>query len=124
MTFTDTVAHTTFNTNVYVGDLTKILGAQTAYVGFTASMGGVQAHQQISNFSFVSLATEDIQINGTNIVISYPSLIGGYVLQQNSDLSTTNWTTLPITPSTINGQYQLTLPMGVANEFYRLILQP
>jgi hypothetical protein len=124
ITFTDTVAHVTFNTNLNVGDLTKVLNGQTAYVGFTGSMGGVQSHQQISNFSFVSLATEGIQITGTNVVVSYPSAIGGYVVQQNSNLATSNWTTLTNMPSAANGLYQLTLPMSNTNEFYRLILQP
>ena len=63
-----------------------------------------------------------IKQSDTNLVLSWlvPSL--PFVLQENSDLTTTNWTDVPGTPALnfTNLQNQLTLPMPAGNRFYRL----
>jgi len=125
LTMTDEInPNNTFSTNLNVGDLTKRLGGSTAYVGFTGATGGSTASQTITNFTFISLATEAIQINGTNALISWPAAISGYVLQANSDLTTTNWVNVTNLPSVVNQQNQVTLPAGSSKMFYRLNLQP
>jgi hypothetical protein len=58
--------------------------------------------------------------SGTNLVLSWPSPPGGFVLQQNSDLTTTNWLTVTNTQTIINGLNQVFLVPSTGNEFYRL----
>jgi hypothetical protein len=124
LTFTDAAASTSYSTNLNVGDLTKVLGADTAYVGFTGAYGGSTSVQTITDFSFVSLSPLAVQVqNGTNVVVSWPGTVVGYGVQQNSDLSTTNWLSVTNPDNVINGQHQVVLPLGTANQFYRLKLQ-
>ena len=63
-----------------------------------------------------------IRPSASNLVLSWtvPSL--PFVLQENSDLSTTNWTDVPGTPELnfTNLQHQMTLPLPAGNRFYRL----
>jgi len=65
-----------------------------------------------------------ISLTATNtVLISWPSPYSGFALQQNSNLSTTNWVTLTNTPITIGSQNQVTMPPPTGNQFYRL-MQP
>jgi hypothetical protein len=48
----------------------------------------------------------------------------GYVLQQNSNLATTNWVNVTNPASMVNGQNQVVVPVNSSNAFYRLNLQP
>lgn len=124
LTFTDAVAHASFSTNRNVGDLTQVAGGSTAYIGFSGATGGANAIQTISNFSFVSIPTEAIQLIGTNVFITWPGAISGYGLQQNSDLTTTNWVNVANLNNITNGLNQVIVPVSGSNEFYRLRLQP
>jgi hypothetical protein len=124
LTFADAVAATSFSTNFNVGDLTQVLSADAAYVGFTASYGGQTSVQTISNFRFLSLPTLAIQLNGrTNAVLAWPGSILGYTPQQNSDLTTPNWLSVTSPDTITNGQHRVVVPVGNANQFYRLKLQ-
>ncbi|HVM51366.1 MAG TPA: LamG-like jellyroll fold domain-containing protein [Candidatus Acidoferrum sp.] len=124
LTFTDAVASKSYSASLNVGDLTQILGADTAYVGFTGSFGGSTSVQTISDFAFVSLSALDVQVqNGTNVVVSWPGTVVGYGVQQNASLSTTNWLNVTNPDNVINGQHQVVLPLGAASQFYRLKLQ-
>jgi hypothetical protein len=61
-------------------------------------------------------------LNGTNVLISWPAGTPGYALQQNTNLTTTNWVnvTNPAVPN--QGMNQITaLPNG-SGLFYRLAL--
>ena len=68
----------------------------------------------------LSPAALNLALSGTNQLVSWPSPPGDFVLQQNSDLTTTNWTTVTNVPAMVNGQNQVTLPPGSSNQFYRL----
>ncbi len=123
LTFADAIAGTSFSTNLAVPDLTQLLGADTAYVGFTGSYGGQTSIQTITNFSFVSVANLAIQLNNkTNAVLTWPGDIRGYGLQQNSDLSTTNWLDVTNAETVTNAQHRVVVPVGQSNLFYRLML--
>ncbi len=122
LTFTDAVANTSFVTNLNVGDLTQALGTNTAYVGFTGSDGGSTSVQTISNFSFASIPPAAIQYGNSKATISWPGGTPGFTLQQNSDLSSTDWTDVARSPVLTNGTNQITIHAGTGNMFYRLVL--
>ncbi len=61
-----------------------------------------------------------IQPANTNIILSWPTVFGGYVLQQNDDLSTANWNNSGFTTSTNNGTINVTLPTTQGAHFFRL----
>ncbi len=122
--FTDSVQHVWFGTNLNVGSLPQLLGSQTAYVGFSGAYGGVHSLQIITNFTFVSLPSAMIQPSGTNVTVSWPGAVAGYGLQQNNNLTTTNWITVTNADVIAGGLHQITIPATSSNAFYRLSLQP
>jgi hypothetical protein len=124
MTMTDTNTSASFTTNLYIGDLTQIVEGQTAYVGFGAGDGGVASTQVITNFEFVSFTSLAVKLNRPNALISWSGTIIGYELQENSDLTTTNWVNVTNQVYLTNGLNQVTVPLTSSNQFYRLILQP
>lgn len=116
----DTINNNTFSTSALM-NVPSVVGTNTAYVGFTGGTGGAFSTQQVSNFTFTSLVAITATVTGPNtLVITWPTGVGGYVLQQNSDLGTSNW--LPVTaPVTIvNGQNQVTVSTASGIKFYRL----
>lgn len=122
LTFTDAVAKTSFATNLNVGNLQRLLGASSGYIGFTCADGGSSSVQTISNFSFVNYPSAAIGAIGGNFLVSWPAGTPGYALQQNPDLATNNWVTVPGQPVTTNGSNQVTIPNDSDSLFYRLIL--
>lgn len=62
-----------------------------------------------------------ISLTETNgVLLSWPSSFEGFVLQQNSNLSTTIWMTLTNAPLTVGSSNQVTIPPPTGNQFYRL----
>jgi prepilin-type processing-associated H-X9-DG protein len=122
LTFADPGAGTSFSTNLNLGDITSVLGGNTAYVGLTGAYGGSTSMQTITSFSFVSLATEAISKSGGNVVVAWPGPIVGYALQANSNLTTANWLNVTNADNVTNGQHQIVLPLTNTNLFYRLML--
>ncbi|HEX3623822.1 MAG TPA: immunoglobulin domain-containing protein [Verrucomicrobiae bacterium] len=121
LTFTDAVAHASFNTNLMVGDLTQLLGTNAAWVGFTGTDGGSTSIQTISNFSFTSIPTAAIQSTAGNILLSWPGATPGFTLQQNGDLTTSNWVNATNSVGLTNSLNQVAVP-ATTNMFYRLTL--
>lgn len=112
-----------FSTNIVVGDITQVLGTDTAYVGFTGSYGGDHSTQTIQKFQFISIPPQDIGVAKGNAVILWPGAVIGYTLQENSSLTTTNWVNVPNAVVVLtNGVYMATVPIGVSHEYYRLAL--
>lgn len=122
LSLTDLVTAATFNTN-FSGDLPTLLGTNTAYVGFTGASGGVASKQIVTNFFFASLPKVSIQRTTTNtLVFAWPTLVGDFVLQQNTNLTGGTWIAVPNPVALVNGQNQVVLPPGPVNHFYRLSL--
>jgi hypothetical protein len=61
-----------------------------------------------------------ITYSGNNVIVSWPSPATGFVLQQNSDLSTANWTTsgFMVNSNSTTMSINITAPTG--NLFFRL----
>jgi hypothetical protein len=65
--------------------------------------------------------TLTVKVTGSNtIVVSWPSVSTGFLLQQNSDLSTANWTTSGLTISDDGTNKSVTIASPAANLFFRL----
>lgn len=125
ITFTDAVAGTFFVTNRTVGSIPNIVGSSSAYVGFSGAMGGVTSVQTITNFSFISIPLQTIQVAAPNITISWPGSVVGYVLQQNTSLTNpAGWVNVANPDNIVNGQHQVVVPITSGTGFYRLNLQP
>ncbi len=122
MTLVDSVADTSFSATLFTGNLADAVGGNTAYVGFTGATGGVNSTQTITNFTFVSLATEAIQVSGTNALISWSQLTPGYTLQVSTNLAGANWANVTNAVQNVNGQNQVVVPAGSRSQFYRLVL--
>jgi len=121
LTLQDTTTSSLFTTNLVI-NLPSVLGADTAYVGFTGGSGATVATQQISDFTFIPLPTLSAQSNGANILLSWPASIGGYNVQTRPDLNASTWQNSVAPVTTTNGQNQIQItPVGAAN-FYQLIL--
>jgi hypothetical protein len=57
---------------------------------------------------------------GNSVTISWPSASTGFVLQQNANLSTTNWTTSGYTITTNGASVSITITSATGNLFFRL----
>ena len=122
LTLTDSVANASFSYNL-AADLAGVLGGNTAYVGFTGASGGSPSQQQVSNFAFASLPQLSMQLTATNTaLLSWPSAVGGFVPQQNSDLGTTNWVTIDQPVNQVSGQNEVIVPAPAGPQYYRLVL--
>ena len=60
--------------------------------------------------------------SGANLLLSWIIPSQPFVLQENADLATTNWTDVASAPvlNLTNLQNQVTLPLSAAHRFYRL----
>jgi len=121
MKLVDATTGTNFSTNIVV-DIPGTVGGSTAYVGFTGADGGVASTQVITNFSFVSIAPQAIQLSSTNAVITWPGVVLGFQLQQSTNLTTGAWANVTNADVIVNGQHQVIVPLGPKNAFYRLKL--
>ena len=54
------------------------------------------------------------------VVVAWPATVNGFVLEKNSTLGTTNWTTVTNPPVTVGTEKQVTLPASGSGTFYRL----
>jgi hypothetical protein len=61
-----------------------------------------------------------INLAGTNVVLSWSSTAGPYILQVNPSLSPGGWSPVTNTPVTANGTNQVTAPLPTNAQFYRL----
>jgi hypothetical protein len=95
------------------------------YFGFVTIQGGTNifaATDLASPICEVSLPPAALGIvpSGTNVVLSWASPPGGFELQRNSNLTTTNWLTVTNAPAVTNGQNQVTLSRSNSSQFFRL----
>jgi len=66
-----------------------------------------------------SLVVDLVSTPEVHIRIQWPSMPGGYILEQADDPDST-WTTTLAFPSITNSHYEVTLPVDVTKRFYRL----
>ena len=62
-----------------------------------------------------------IEAAGSNAVVAWCTNAPGFTLQQNGDLTSTNWVTVTNAPVTVSDEYHVTLAPTATNAFFRLI---
>ncbi len=121
LSLTDTNFGSTYST-AYSINVPAAAGGNTAFVGFTGGDGGSVADQQVSNFQFISLLDLFASASGNNLILSWPSGVGGYALQQSASLTSPSWTPVTNAVATVSGMNQVTVLQGNGQKFYRLAL--
>jgi hypothetical protein len=92
---------------------------------FLGIVGGTSTNAAltVSNFQFyVTLPPSlQIQLAGTNVVLTWPLSGAGYVLQSANKLTPPiSWTTVTNVPLIVNFQYTVTNQIASGSRFYRL----
>jgi hypothetical protein len=101
---------------IYTGTVT-ILGGPDIF----ASSNLMSQTFEISLLSTtLGITTPSVTSTGTNLVISWASPPAGFILQQNTDLTTTNWQTVTNTVTLTNGLNQVAIPFDNGPQFFRL----
>jgi hypothetical protein len=71
--------------------------------------------------SISGTVTVTVALTHTNtIVLSWPSPSTGFTLQQNSNVGSTNWTNVGLTPSNNGTTMSVVVPASPGSRFYRL----
>ena len=106
----------------------------SAYAGqtnqlFVAITGGtsVNANLTVQNLVFSSPTPPNlqIQVSGTNTIVSWPLTVTNYLVQATTNLSSSNsWHTLNIAPAAVEFKNTVTNPLFGPRGFYRLIRSP
>jgi hypothetical protein len=113
----------TFSTT-YPVNLPALLGAETAYVGFTGGDGGISSTQVVTHYTFVpitALAVEE-PAPGT-LALGWPGSIGGYTVQSQPKLGAT-WETVPQPVIQLQGTNRVTLSPLAPESYFRLSIDP
>ncbi len=114
-TYSDAVFAVTINPEIPSG----------SYFGTVTIQGGMDIFgtTNVAGQTFqVSLPPAALAITffSTNLVLSWASPPADFELQQNSDLTTTNWIATTNTPAVANEQNQVILSPSFSSQFYRL----
>lgn len=120
----NTIPARTFAAEIAVGSLPQIVGTNTAYVGFTGATGGVNAAQQIRDFTFIPYpALNAVKANANTLSFTWTGLISGYKVQRRDSLTSGSWQDVPAGQVTqVNGENTVTVP-STGTGFYRLVFE-
>jgi uncharacterized repeat protein (TIGR03803 family) len=80
--------------------------------------GGTGGNGTIFSFSLPPSLT--INTSGTKLVLSWPTNLTGYAVQSSTNLNSSVWESVPVTPGITNGEYLLIFPLRGTQQFYRL----
>jgi hypothetical protein len=116
---TDSGATWTSNTILNLHTASVVSSADGNKLVIVSYIGGIYTSQAIPA-PLLSIAPSD-----TNFLFSWIVPSTNFVLQQNSDLTTTNWTDVTNPPilNLTNLQYEVPLPLNNGSGFYRLATQ-
>jgi len=92
---------------------------------FLGIVGGTSTNAAItvSDFQFYRILPPALQIrlSGTNVILTWPLSVAGYVLQATDKLTPTNsWTTVSNVPVIVNFEYAVTNQISGGSRYYRL----
>jgi hypothetical protein len=93
-----------------------------AYTQYRATFGLPQSGNvlQVGELRLFGLTSAKLgtTVVGNNLFISWP--VSGFILQQSTNLASTNWLTATNAIVVTNGQSQVTIPQSTGNNYYRL----
>jgi len=122
-TFKDTVTAATYTTNLTV-DIPGIVGASTAWVGFTGADGGVASTQIITDFSMAGQPfAMKSRVVGSTLVLSWPASAGAF-LKTTPTLTIPVWSDCTSQFRVVGDEAQVTVTPLTGTQFYRLIIMP
>src|SRR5439155_13416491 len=103
-------------------DLGGFTPPEAPYAGTFNGPGPIIRDTPVSRFiSVFTLPVLSIKSTATNsVVVSWPSSLTGWTLQQNSDLNTTEWTEVMIPPIDDRTNKIVTLTPPVGGKIFRL----
>jgi hypothetical protein len=123
LSLTDTVTSATFNATVEVGDLSALVGGETAYIGVTGASGGVGSNQQVSNFRYYPMPALSAELAGPNsLLLSWPASVGGFSAQQSTSVDAATWPAVTAPASLVGDRFQILVSPLIQNQFFRLVL--
>ena len=64
------------------------------------------------------------RVSPSSALVFWPAPSDGFVLQQNTNLTTTNWVAVTNSPVVVNSEKQVTVSPLVGNRYYRLKYEP
>ena len=64
------------------------------------------------------------RMSPSSVLLAWPAPSNGFMLQQNTNLTTTNWVAVTNPPVVVNGEKQVTVSPLVGNRYYRLNYAP
>ncbi|HXT38591.1 MAG TPA: hypothetical protein VN887_01070 [Candidatus Angelobacter sp.] len=108
------------------GSVQQVIAPDGATRLFVGTIDEYSWFNNEGSFTVQIVRVPQLSITATNqitVLLSWPAAGGYFALQQNPDLSTTNWVTLTNAPILVSGGYQASLPSSAASMFYRLVLQ-
>ena len=111
----------TLNTGLF--DVSKYAGQQVEL--FLGIVGGTSTNATITanNFQFYSILPPSLQIqlSGTNVVLTWPLSGTGYILESANQLTSPGlWSTVTNVPVIVNFQFTVTNQISSGSVFYRL----
>ena len=122
VSLTDVEFAVTYTTTIAV-NFPAVLGADTAYVGFTGATGGTPSTQTVTGFSFTSYPTLSAKVAGpSTVAVSWPASIGGFKLQGTTALNGGSWVDIAAPVTVVGGQNQVVVSSATGIQFYRLVL--
>jgi len=73
-----------------------------------------------SPIAVIPIPTVNFQVSGGTMLFSWPTGYSSFALQNTTNLSTTNWQQVSLTPVQLGNQYVLPIQMSGPKNFYRL----
>jgi hypothetical protein len=123
VSLTDVEFALTYTTTLAI-NFPAVVGADTAYVGFTGATGGVTSTQTVTDFAFTSYPILAAKFTAPDtVVVSWPASIGGFKLQGKPSLTAGSWADIAAPVNVVGGQNQVVVSPATGIEFYRLVLQ-
>ncbi len=120
----DLTPGTAYTASAAAGNLATIVANLQGFITFTADNDGVPDTLIVSPANSSNVASPvflSIDSAAANtVLITWPASAGGWMLQQNNSLGTTNWTANTNDVRLIGQQNQVEVPVASANNFFRL----
>jgi hypothetical protein len=85
--------------------------------------GGITSAFLAPNFQFqdgIVFPVLNVALASNDMLITWSATYPGLVLQENDDLTTTNWMTITNPIVQVGGQNQVLISSPIGNDFYRL----